>query len=122
MKLLYGLVVDCDGHLCVRVECELDVVAGPVLPRSLVARQLQVLAASTQGGQGAGQNSWQRREIKGSVSVLRYDTRVSRNPQFGWNSRDVTRRRVLSEGGPHRTSRSVSLRMFMRLRSVFTGS
>lgn len=53
MKLLYGLVVDCDGHLCVGVKGELNVVAGPVLPRSLVTRQLQVLAAPTQEGEGA---------------------------------------------------------------------
>lgn len=55
MKLLYGLVVDCDGHLCVGVKGELDIVAGPVLPRGLLTRQLQVLAASTQEGQRAFQ-------------------------------------------------------------------
>lgn len=46
MKLLYGLVVDGDGDLCVSVEGELYVVTGPVLPRRLIARQLQVLAAA----------------------------------------------------------------------------
>lgn len=51
MKLLYGLVVNGDGHLCVGVKGELYVVAGPVLPGALVARQLQVLAAPGQGAQ-----------------------------------------------------------------------
>lgn len=50
MELLHGLVVDGDGHLRISVEGELNIVAGPVLHRSLVARQLQVLAAATQGG------------------------------------------------------------------------
>lgn len=55
VKLLYGLVVDCDGHLRVGVKGELDIVAGPVLPRRLVTRQLQVLAASAQGRRGTFQ-------------------------------------------------------------------
>lgn len=49
VKLLHGLVVDGYGHLCVSVEGELYVVAGPVLPLRLVTRQLQVLAAPTVG-------------------------------------------------------------------------
>ncbi len=49
VKLLHGLVVDGYGHLCVSVEGELYVVAGPVLPRRLITRQLQVLAAPTGG-------------------------------------------------------------------------
>lgn len=55
VKLLYGLVVDCDGHLRVGVKGELNIVAGPVLPRRLVTRQLQVLAASAQGRRGTFQ-------------------------------------------------------------------
>lgn len=46
VELLHGLVVDGDGHLRVGVKGELDVVAGTVLARGLVTRQLQVLAAS----------------------------------------------------------------------------
>lgn len=49
MELLHGLVVDGDGHLRVGVKGELDVVAGTVLARGLVTRQLQVLAASSRG-------------------------------------------------------------------------
>lgn len=52
MELLDGLVVDGDGHLRVGVEGELHVVAGAVLRRHLLARQLQVLAASARGGTG----------------------------------------------------------------------
>ena len=52
VKLLHGLVVDGYGHLCVSVEGELYIVAGPVLPLRLVTRQLQVLAAPTGGGGG----------------------------------------------------------------------
>lgn len=51
MKLLYGLVVDGDGYLCVSVEGELHVVARPVLTRLIVTWQLQVLAASAGGGE-----------------------------------------------------------------------
>lgn len=50
VKLLHGLVVDGYGHLSVSVEGELYVVAGPVLPRCLVTRQLQVFTAPTGGG------------------------------------------------------------------------
>lgn len=46
VELLHGLVEDGDGHLRVSVKGELDVVAGAVLARGLVTRQLQVLAAS----------------------------------------------------------------------------
>lgn len=53
MKLLHGLVVDGYGHLCVSIEGELDVVAGPVLPRRLVTWQLQVFAAPT------GEQRWE---------------------------------------------------------------
>lgn len=61
MKLLHGLVVDGDGHLRVSVEGKLYVVTGPVLPRRLVARQLQVLAAPTRGkGEWRGQKSESR--------------------------------------------------------------
>lgn len=49
VKLLHGLVVDGYGHLCVSVEGELYVVAGPVLPCCLITRQLQVLATPTGG-------------------------------------------------------------------------
>lgn len=56
MKLLYGLVVDGYGHLCVGVECKLYVVAGPVLPGLLVTRQLQVLAAPTSREQKSEQD------------------------------------------------------------------
>lgn len=55
MKLLYGLVVDCDGHLRISVKGELNIVAGPVRHRRLFARQLQVLAAS-RGGRGTFSN------------------------------------------------------------------
>lgn len=40
VELLYGLVVDGDGHLCISIKGELYVVAGPVLTRRLVTRQL----------------------------------------------------------------------------------
>lgn len=50
VELLYGLVVDGDGHLRIRVKGKLNIVAGPVLHRRLLTRQLQVLAASTRGG------------------------------------------------------------------------
>lgn len=49
VKLLYGLVVDGDGHLRVSVEGELYIVAGPVLPCRLITRQLQVLTAPRTG-------------------------------------------------------------------------
>lgn len=48
VKLLDGLVVDGDGHLCVGVKDELYIVAGPVLPRRLISRQLQVIATPGQ--------------------------------------------------------------------------
>lgn len=47
VKLLYGLVVDCDGHLRISVKGKLHIVAGPGLHRGLLTRLLQVLAAST---------------------------------------------------------------------------
>lgn len=53
VKLLYGLVVDCDGHLRIGVKGKLNIVAGPGLHRGLLPRQLQVLAASTRGKKSA---------------------------------------------------------------------
>lgn len=67
VKLLYGLVVDGDGHLCVSVEGELHVVAGPVLPRRLVSGQLQVLAAP---GQRWKSNTEEKSTMKVGVWVL----------------------------------------------------
>ena len=52
VELFHRLVVDGDGHLCVSVKRELDVIAGPVLHRLLIlTRQLQVLATPA-GGRG----------------------------------------------------------------------
>lgn len=36
VKLLYGLVVDCDGHLCICIEYKLDIVAGSVFSRCFI--------------------------------------------------------------------------------------
>lgn len=51
MKFLYGLVVDGYGHLCVSIKGKLYIVAGPVFPRCLVTRQLQVFTAPEEGEQ-----------------------------------------------------------------------
>ena len=52
VEFFQRLVVDGDGHLCVSVERELDVVTGPVLHGLLIlTRQLQVLATPA-GGRG----------------------------------------------------------------------
>lgn len=110
VELLHGLVVDGDGHLRVSVKGELDVVAGTVLARGLVTRQLEILAASSWG---KGQR-WAKRRM-GMRKEARYDSipqccDVWATCMFGWVRFS------------YRTSRSVSLRMFIRLRSVFTGS
>ena len=65
MKLLYGLVVDGYGHLCVGVEGELHIIARSVLPRLLVAGQLQVLAAPVGGGRGVKDEGEQKSDETG---------------------------------------------------------